>query len=132
MICVKLFNQALTSLLLLELNTGLLILYLNHVVVDRSRKIQLNPQNPGKIHKNTTFLVEIVSNTCLYSIFETYLSYWGYLLAINLQIYLETLSLKCANNVPKLPGVDYVAKNWALAMMLIRLCHWFISGAYCC
>ena len=65
--------------------------------------------------------VEIVSNTCLYSIFETCLSYWGYLLAVNLQIYLETLSLKCANNVPKLPGVDYVAKNWALAITLEAL-----------
>ena len=49
--------------------------------------------------------------------FETYFSYWGYLLAVNLQIYLETLSLKRA----KLPGVDYVAKNWALAMMLKAL-----------
>ena len=26
-----------------------------------------------------------------------------------------------ANNVPKLPGLDYVAKNWALAMMLKAL-----------
>ena len=26
-----------------------------------------------------------------------------------------------ANNVPKLPGVKYVAKNWALAMMLKAL-----------
>ena len=30
----------------------------------------------------------------------------GYLLAVNL----DTSSLKRANNVPKLPGVDYVAK----------------------
>ena len=37
------------------------------------------------------------------------------------QIYLETSSLKHANNVPKLPGVDYVVKNWALAMMLKAL-----------
>ena len=66
-------------------------------------------------------LVEILSNTCLYNIFETYFSYWGYLVAVNLQIYLWTLSLKCANNVPKLPGVDYVAKNWTLAMMLKAL-----------
>ena len=63
-------------------------------------------------------LVEILSNTCLYNIFETYFSYWGYLLAVNLQIYLRTSSLKRANNVPKLPGVDYVGKNWELAMML--------------
>ena len=34
-------------------------------------------------------------------IFETCLSYWGYLLAVNLQIYLETLSLKHADNIPK-------------------------------
>ena len=34
---------------------------------------------------------------------------------------LKTLSLKRANNVPKLQGVDYVAKNWALAMMLKAL-----------
>ena len=53
--------------------------------------------------------------------FETYFSYWGYLLALNLQIYLETLSVRRANNAPKLPGVDYVAKNWALAMMLKAL-----------
>ena len=65
--------------------------------------------------------VEILSSTCLYNIFETYFSYRGYLLAVNLQIYLGTSSLKRANNVPKLPGVNYVAKNWALAMMLKAL-----------
>ena len=65
-------------------------------------------------------MVEILSNTCLYSIFETYFSYWDYLLAVNLQIYLRTSSLKRASNIPKL-GVDYVAKNWALAMMLKAL-----------
>ena len=65
--------------------------------------------------------VEILSNTCLCSNFETCLSYWGYLLAVNSQIYVKTSSLKRANNVPKLPGVDYVAKNWALAMMLKAL-----------
>ena len=65
--------------------------------------------------------VEILSNTCLYNIFETYFSYRGYLLAVNLQIYLGTSSLKRANNVPKLPGADYVAKNWALTVMLKAL-----------
>ena len=29
--------------------------------------------------------------------------------------------LKCANNIPRLPGIDYVAKNWALAIMLNAL-----------
>ena len=65
--------------------------------------------------------VEILSNTCLYSNFKTCLSYWGYSLAVNSQIYVKTSSLKRANKVPKLPGVDDVAKNWALAMMLMAL-----------
>ena len=53
-----------------------------------------------KIPRNS---VEILSNTCLYNIFETFLSYWGYLVAVDLyKIYLETSSLKRANNVPKL------------------------------
>ena len=85
------------------------------------------PRNSGKSAKFTKMrkiprnLEEILSDTCLYNLFETYFSYWGYLLAINLQIYLRTSSLKRANNIPKLPGIDYVAKNWALAMMLKAL-----------
>ena len=74
-----------------------------------------------KTHKIPQNSVDILSNTCLYNIFETYLSYWGCLLAVNLQIYLETSSLKCANNILKLTGIHYVAKNWALAMMLKAL-----------
>ena len=90
----------------------------------QSREIQVNLQNPPKFTRTRKILrnsVEILSNTCLYNIFETYLSYSGYLLVVNLQIYLGTSSLKCANNVPKQPGIDYVAKNWALAMMLKAL-----------
>ena len=90
----------------------------------RSREIQVNPRNPAKFTKTRKIprnSVEILSNTCLYNIFETYFSYRGYLLAVHLQIYLRTSSLKRANNVPKLPGVAYVAKNWALAMMLKAL-----------
>ena len=90
----------------------------------RSREIQVHPRNPAKFTKTRKIprnSVEILSNTCLYNIFETYFSYRGYLLAVNLQIYLGTSSLKRANNVPKLPGVNYVAKNWALAMMLKAL-----------
>ena len=90
----------------------------------RSREIQVNPRNPAKFTKTRKIprnAVEILSNTCPYSNFETCLSYWGYLLAVNSQIYVKTSSLKRANNVPKLPGVDYVAKNWALAMMLKAL-----------
>ena len=53
--------------------------------------------------------------------FGTYLSHWGCLLAVSLQIYHETSSLKQAINVPKLPGTDYGVENWALAMMLKAL-----------
>ena len=81
----------------------------------------VEPRNSQKTHKIQQNSVHILSNTCLYNIFETYLSYWGCLLAVNLQIYLETSLLKCANNVLKLTGIDYVAENWALAMMLKAL-----------
>ena len=89
--------------------------------------VAAKPWNSGKSAKFTEARkiprssVEILSNTCLYNIFETFFSYWGYLLAVNLQIYLRTSSLKRANNISKLPGVYYVAKNWALAMMLKAL-----------
>ena len=73
-------------------------------VLSQSCEIQVDLWNPSKFTKKHTIpcsSVEILSNACLYNIFETYLSYWGYLLAVNLQIYLETLSLKHANNIPK-------------------------------
>ena len=49
------------------------------------------------------------------SVFETFFSYWNYLLAVNLQIYLGNLSLTRANNVPKLPGVDYVCEKLGIS-----------------
>ena len=88
------------------------------------RAVRVNPRNPAKFTKTRKIppnSLEILSNTCLYSNFETCLSYWGYLLAVNSQIYVKSSSLKRANNVPKLPGVDYFSKNWALAMMLKAL-----------
>ena len=73
-----------------------------------------------KIPRNS---VEMLSNTCLYNIPETYFSYRGYLLTVNLQIYLATSSLKRTNRLccEKL-GTSHD----------VRLCHWFISGAYFC
>ena len=79
----------------------------------RSRKIQVNQRNPTKFTKTRKILrklVKILSNRCLYNIFETYFSYWGNLLAANLQIYLESSSLK-RGNVPKLPGVVTLRKT---------------------
>ena len=68
--------------------------------------------------------VEILSDTCLYNLFETYFSYWGYLLAVNLQIYLRlTSSLKCANNIrlccQKL-GTSHDVKGFAFGSFLER------------
>ena len=67
------------------LRTGLLILRVaaelrNPGKSAKSRKIHKNTQNTAKFGS-----VEILSNTCLYSNFETCLSYWGYLLAVNSQ-----------------------------------------------
>ena len=42
------------------------------------------PSQSREIHKNTQNSVENLSNTCLYNIFETFLSYGGYLLAVTL------------------------------------------------
>ena len=73
----------------------------------RSREIQVNLRNPAKFtktHKIPRNSPEILSNTCLYSNFETGLSYWGYysLLAVKSQIYVKTSSLKTC----KLPGCN--------------------------
>ena len=58
-------------------------------------------------------------------IFETYFSYRGYLLALYLQIYLETSSLKRANNVPNLSGVklgtSHDLKGFAIGLFLERI-----------
>ena len=70
----------------------------------------VEPRNSQKTHKIQQNSVHILSNTCLYNIFETYLSYWGCLVAVNLQIYLETSSLKCANNILKLTVIDCCEK----------------------
>ena len=66
-------------------------------------------------------LVEILSHTCQFKIFETYLGNWDCVIAVNLQIYFETSTPQQVNNVPRLPHVNYVAKNWALVMMLKAL-----------
>ena len=68
-------------------------------------------------HKYMQNTAKFARNLIKYNIFETYLSYWGCLIDVHLQIYLDTSSLLWAHNVPKLPGVNYVAKHWAQAML---------------
>ena len=90
--------------------------------ISRGREIQVNPRNPAKFTKTRKIprhSVEILSNTCLYNIFETYFSYRGYLLAVNLQIYLGTSSLKRANRLccEKL-GTSHDVKGFAIGSFL--------------
>ena len=61
--------------------------------------------------------------------FETYFGYWVCLIAVNMQIYLETLSPQRASNVPKLPGINYFSKNWALVVILKALPWALFSSA---
>ena len=58
----------------------------------------------------------------MYNIFETYFSYRSYLLAVNLQIYLGTLSLKRANRLccKKLDTSHHV-KGFAIGSFLERI-----------
>ena len=84
-----------------------------------SHEIQVNPWNSRKHAKyRNIWYVRYVSVQHIWNLSQ--------------QIYLETSSLKHGNNVPKLPGKDYVAKNWALSHDVKGFAIWFISGAYCC
>ena len=75
-----------------------------------------DPHNSGKslkchkIHKNLQNTVKLGRNLIKYVSVLHFLNLsqllgLNNLLAVSLQIYLETSSLKCANNVPKLPGI---------------------------
>ena len=75
----------------------LLTAKLRRLARSRSLEFQVNLRNPVKFtktRKTPQNLLKIVPNTCMYNIFETYLGCWSCLLAINLQIYGETLSLQ--------------------------------------
>ena len=105
----------------------------------RSREMQVNPRNSAKFTKTQKIphnSMDILSNTCLYNIFETYFSYRGYLLAVNLQIYLWTSSLKCKQS-PKTTrrrlcceklGTSHDVKGLAIGSFLED----FLERIYCC
>ena len=59
------------------------------------------PINSGKSAKSCKIQIHVDTY------FETYLGYWGCLIAVNLQIYLETSSPQQANNIPKLANFQY-------------------------
>ena len=87
----------------------------------RSREIQVNPRNPAKFTRTQKIprnSVEILSNTCQYSIFETYFSYWGYLLAVNLQIYLRTWNVQTTSQNCEKLGTSHDVKGFAIGSFL--------------
>ena len=78
---------------------------------------------PCKILQNS---VEILSNTYLYNICNIWnisqlLGLFTCRKLVNLSWNFVTETCKQRPETPKLQGVDYVAKNWALAMMLKAL-----------
>ena len=90
--------------------SGLLIL---------SKVVELqNSQKHTKYHKISSKSYQIHVNTTYLKLISA--------IGANLQIYLETSSPQPANNVTKLPGINYVAKNWTLPMMLKALT--FLEG----
>ena len=72
------------------------------------RIIQVNLRNPAKFIRNQ-------------HIWNLSRSMGWIIIAVNLQIYLEFSSPQQANNFPKLPGINYAAKNLRLVMMLKAL-----------
>ena len=93
-------------------------------------RVVAEPRNSGKsaksleIHKNTQN-TEKFGNLIKYMFvqqFETCLSYWGYLLAVNSQIYVKILSLKRANTRRRLCceklGTSHDVKCFAIGSFL--------------
>ena len=87
----------------------------------RSHEIQVNPRNPAKFTKTRKILwnsVEILSNTCLYSNFETCLSYWGYLLAVSSQIYEQRSETTRRRLCCEKLGTSHDVKGFAIGSFL--------------
>ena len=59
------------------------------------------PRNSGKSAKSCEIQIHVDTH------FETCFGYWGCLIAVDLQIYLETSSPQQANNVPKLANFQH-------------------------
>ena len=74
-----------------------------------------------KTHKIPRNSVEILSNTCLYSNFETCLSYWGYLLAVSSQMHEQrsetTRHRLCCEKL----GTSHDVKGFAIGSFLERI-----------
>ena len=66
-------------------------------------------------------LLEILSHTCQYNIFETYLGNWGCVVAVNLQIYLETSSPPKSNiKHAQVISAKFINFQWNLPRKLLQ------------
>ena len=87
----------------------------------RSGEIQVNPRYPVKFTKTRKIPGNLVKCMSVQQFWNLSQLLGVFTLCKLANLCLKTSSLKRANNVPKLQGVDYVAKNWALAMTLKAL-----------
>ena len=83
----------------------------------QSREIHKNTQNTAKFGRN---LIKYMSVQHIWN-FSQLLGLFTCRKLVNLSWNFVTETCKQRPVTPKLPGVDYVAKNWALAMMLKAL-----------
>ena len=83
----------------------------------QSREIHKNTQNTVKFGRN---LIKYMSVKHIWN-FSQLLGLFTCRKLVNLSWNFVTETCKQRPVTPKLPGVDYVAKNWALAMMLKAL-----------
>ena len=90
----------------------------------RSGEIQVNLRYPVKFTKTRKILgnsVEILSNACLYSNFETCLSYWGYLLAVSSPIYEQRSKTTRRRLCCEKLGTSHDVKGFAIGSFLERI-----------
>ena len=74
-----------------------------------------------KTHKIPRNSVEILSNTCLYSNFETCLSYWGYLLAVSSQMHEQRSETTKRRLCCEKLGTSHDVKGFAIGSFLERI-----------
>ena len=91
----------------------------------QSREIQVYPWNPVKFGNN---LIKYMSVQHIWNLFQLLVLFTCCKCA-NLSWNFVTETCK---QCPKTTRHDYVAKNWALAMIFKGFANWFISWAYCC
>ena len=73
-------------------------------LINSAKSLEIHKKHT-KYHEIRLKPYQILIDTTYSKLDEHNLGYWGCLIAVNVQIYLETSSPQQANNAPKLPGV---------------------------